>query len=104
MPDIIIVAGPNGAGKSTFIDRYLPRAYREVFVRLDADEIERDLNSSIGGAERRSLLAGRHMLERLRGIVDARGNIILETTLSSRAYAQQIPDWRRSGYRVALIY
>ncbi len=104
MPNIIIVAGPNGAGKSTFISNHLPTAYRASFVRLDADDIERELGSEIVGAERRSYLAGRQLLERLDGIVDARGSFILETTLSSRTYASKVSGWKAAGYRIALVY
>lgn len=104
MPVSIIVAGPNGAGKSTFIRNFLPLAYRDTFVRLDADEIERELGSEIVGADRRSYAAGRQLLDRLQGVVDARGSFLLETTLSLRTYATKIPDWKIAGYRVALIY
>jgi predicted ABC-type ATPase len=104
LPEAIIVAGPNGAGKSTFIRHFLPMAYRETFVRLDADEIERELGCEIVGAEKRSYAAGRQLLYRLQGIVDARGSFLLETTLSLRTYATKIPGWRIASYRVALIY
>ena len=104
MPQIIIVAGPNGAGKSTFIRVHLPTRLKQSFVRLDADEIEKELDPAIVGAERRSLAAGRVLLERLQDVVDARGNLILETTLTLRSYAQRIPAWKQAGYHVALVY
>ena len=104
MPDIIIVAGPNGAGKSTFIRVHLPSRLQQNFIRLDADEIEKGLDPAIAGAERRALTAGRYLLERLRDVVDARGNLILETTLTLRSYAQRIPTWQQAGFHVALVY
>ena len=104
MPEAIIVAGPNGAGKSTFIANYLPSAFRQNYIRLDADEIEGNLDAATTGKEQRSYLAGRILLDRLDGVVEARGNFILETTLSLRGYALKIPNWRICGYRVTLIY
>jgi predicted ABC-type ATPase len=104
MPNIIIIAGPNGAGKSTFIRVQLPSTQMQNFIRLDADEIEKQLDPAIVGYERRSLAAGRILLERLQDVVDARGNVLLETTLTLRGYAQRIPTWKQAGYSVALIY
>ncbi len=104
MPDIIIVAGPNGAGKSTFIERHLPERIRQSFQRLDADEIEKTLDPGISGEDNRALAAGRMLLNRMQDIIDARGNLIIETTLTLRVYSRKIPEWQRVGYRVALIY
>jgi predicted ABC-type ATPase len=70
------------------------------FIRLDADEIEKQLDPAIVGYERRSLAAGRILLERLQDVVDARGNVLLETTLTLRGYAQRIPIWKQAGYTV----
>lgn len=104
MPSIVIVAGPNGAGKSTFIRVHLPSRLQQNFIRLDADEIERQIEPAIVGAERRAFAAGRLLLEKLQDAIDARGNLILETTLTLRSYAQRIPGWKQAGYRVALVY
>ena len=103
MPDIIIVAGPNGAGKSTFIERYLP-AQGQTSVVLNADEIERELESDTGPPETRALRAGRLMLGQLDDAIAFRRNVIIETTLALRTYAVKIPAWRLAGYRIALIY
>lgn len=97
MPTIIIVAGPNGAGKTSFIRTYLPHAVRENFVRLDADEIERELKLFSVDAPDKALAAGRVLLERLQDLIDARSNLIVETTLSLRVYANRIPEWRDAG-------
>ena len=104
MPDIIIVAGPNGAGKSTFIREFLPGIIAGTFIRLDADEIERLLDPTIIGVDRRALAAGRLLLQRIEEVIESRDNLLLETTLTLRTYARRIPRWKSNGYRVHLIY
>ena len=89
MPKIIIVAGPNGAGKSTFIRVFLPAMVKETFIRLDADEIGASLDPTIIDQDRRNLMAGRLFLERMQDVIDARGNLLLETTLTLRLYARK---------------
>jgi predicted ABC-type ATPase len=104
MPNITIVAGPNGAGKSQFIREHLPSKVQVSTVRLDADEIEKQLDISILGSERRAFAAGRILIQRMQDTIDARGDLIIETTLTLRGYANRIPGWKKSGYRIALIY
>jgi predicted ABC-type ATPase len=93
---LIIIAGPNGAGKTTFAREYL-RADERSFVFVNADEIGRDL----GG---RDFDAARVMLQRTDELIGAGADFVVETTLASLGYARKIPNWRRRGYLVSLVY
>jgi predicted ABC-type ATPase len=44
------------------------------------------------------------MLERINAAVEARKELMLETTLASLTYAKKIPKWQQAGYSIALIY
>jgi predicted ABC-type ATPase len=37
-------------------------------------------------------------------LIEAAADFVVETTLANLTYAQKIPDWRRRGYRVSLVY
>jgi predicted ABC-type ATPase len=100
-PKIIIIAGPNGAGKTTFAREFLPReAGCPVFV--NADLIAAGLSPF--APERAAIQAGRLMLDAIAQHVARRENFAFETTLSGRAYARQIPQWRQLGYHVELFF
>jgi len=101
VPRIIIIAGPNGAGKTTFAREFLPNeAACPVFV--NADLIAAGLSPF--APELAALQAGRLMLQAIAQHVDRRESFAFETTLSGRAYARQIPQWRRAGYFVELFF
>jgi len=100
MPALVLLAGPNGAGKTTFIDRFL-RQRAEPFVFVNPDEVARDLP---GAGPQRDLAAGRRVLERLDALIAARADIVLETTLATRAHARRLRACRAAGHRIALIY
>jgi len=102
MPTAIILAGPNGAGKTTFASGYF-RDEPGPLLFINADEIGRKLGLGLSAAVR-DLRAGRLMLERLDLAVREGRDFVVETTLSSRLYANRIADWREAGYRIALIY
>jgi predicted ABC-type ATPase len=98
---IVIIAGPNGAGKTTFAREFLPNeAGCPVFV--NADLIASGLSPFAPQAS--AVRAGRLMLEEIRSHVRAGRSFAFETTLAGRGYARLIPDWRKQGYRVKLIY
>ncbi len=100
-PRIIIIAGPNGAGKTTFAREFLPQeAGCPVFV--NADLIAAGLSPF--APERAAIQAGRLMLEAIAQHVANQESFAFETTLSGRAYARQIPQWRQLGYRVELFF
>ena len=94
---IIVLAGPNGAGKTTFAREYLPQeAHCPDFI--NADLIAAGLSPF--NPEAAALRAGRLMLEEIASRVSRAHDFALETTLSGRAYARQIPRWRSKSYDV----
>ncbi len=100
-PKIIIIAGPNGAGKTTFAREFLPQeAGCPVFV--NADLIAAGLSPF--APERAAIQAGRLTLTAIAQHVARRQSFAFETTLSGKAYARQIPQWRQLGYRVELFF
>ena len=100
-PKIIIIAGPNGAGKTSFAREFLPHeAGCPVFV--NADLIAAGLSPF--APERAAIQAGRLMLQAIAQHVARRESFAFETTLSGKAYARQIPQWRQLGYRIELFF
>lgn len=100
-PKIIIIAGPNGAGKTTFAQEFLPQeAGCPVFV--NADLIAAGLSPF--APERAAIQAGRLTLQAIAQHVARRESFAFETTLSGKAYARQIPQWRQLGYHVELFF
>ncbi|MHA7835890.1 MAG: zeta toxin family protein [bacterium] len=98
---IYILAGPNGAGKTTFAREFLTHeANCPVFI--NADLIAEGLSPF--APERAVLAAGRIMLQMIRESVQRGESFGFETTLAGRGYARSIPDWRRAGYDVRLLF
>jgi predicted ABC-type ATPase len=98
---IIIIAGPNGTGKTTFAEEYLPKeAACPNFV--NADLIAAGLSPF--APELAAIKAGRLMLQEIAQHVRQGHNFAVETTLSGRFYAQQIPRWQQTGYHVKLFF
>lgn len=101
MPNLFIVAGPNGAGKSTYVKRFLPEEMRcREFV--NADLIAAGLSPF--APETAAFEAGRIMLRRLRELAHRREDFSFETTLSGRAYAPLLREFRSAGYRLRLDF
>jgi len=90
----VLIAGANGAGKTTFARNVLPLVHSGCTF-LNADEIQRE-----DAAFSTPAAAGRELLRRLAELVSQRLSFALETTLSSRMYARDIPAWRAAGYQV----
>ncbi|WP_167765220.1 MULTISPECIES: AAA family ATPase [unclassified Brevundimonas] len=90
MPTLVLLAGPNGAGKTTFINRFL-RQRAAAFRFVNPDEVARGLT---GEGAARDLAAGRLVLERLDALVLDRADVVLETTLATRAHARRIRAWK----------
>jgi predicted ABC-type ATPase len=101
VPTLIIIAGPNGAGKTTFAREYLSTDDRQ-FEFVNADEIAGSLAGR--GTQVSDFEAARSMLRRIDELVEAGADFVVETTLANLTYAQKIPDWRRRGYLVSLVY
>jgi predicted ABC-type ATPase len=98
---IIIIAGPNGAGKTTFAREYLMKeAHCPDFVNVDL--IAAGLSPF--NPERAAIQAGRIMLAEIQRRVRKGESFAFETTLSGHVYGRMIPEWRKSGYRVRLIF
>jgi len=98
---IIIIARPNGAGKTTFALEYLPKeASCPVFV--NADLIAAGISPFM--PEIAAFHAGRLMIEEIKRHVSNSENFAFETTLSGKTYAQMIPEWRKMGYKIKLIF
>lgn len=100
MPTLVLLAGRNGSGKTTFINRFL-RQRSEAFRFVNPDEVARGLT---GEGAARDLAAGRLVLERLDALFLDRANVVLETTLATRAHARRIRAWKAAGYRAELVY
>jgi predicted ABC-type ATPase len=98
---IIIIAGPNGAGKTTFAREYLLReANCPDFINVDL--IAAGLSPF--DPARAAIQAGRIMLSEIQRRVRKGDSFAFETTLSGRVYARVIPQWRRDGYIVKLVF
>jgi predicted ABC-type ATPase len=100
-PRIVIIAGPNGAGKTTFAREFLPNE-AECPDFLNADLMAAGLSPIQPAAA--AARARRLVLEEIHGRLRAGRSFAIGTTLSGRAYAGAIPEWRRAGYRVKLIF
>jgi predicted ABC-type ATPase len=101
MPFILLVAGPNGAGKTTFARRLA--AVRPEAAFVNADEVAQELPAELA-LPARNFRAGRVTLHRIKALVEAGTDIILETTLAGYGYRHSIPRWRASGYDIDLYY
>lgn len=101
MPNLYILAGPNGAGKTTAAYTLLPEVMKtKEFV--NADEIARGLSPF--NVESVAFEAGRLMLQRIDYLMKLEVDFALETTLSTRSYAQLIRRAQQIGYVVSLYY
>src|SRR5215211_2800722 len=98
---IIIIAGPNGAGKTTFARDYLLKeAHCPDFINVDL------LAAGLSPFDpnRAAIQAGRLMLSEIQRRVRKCESFAFETTLSGHGYARMIPEWRRAGYKVKLVF
>ena len=101
MPNLYIIAGCNGAGKTTVAYKVLPEVVAcNEFV--NADEIAKGLSPF--NVESVAFEAGRIMLERIDYLIGKQIDFAIETTLSTRSYAQLIKRVKALGYDVTLIY
>jgi predicted ABC-type ATPase len=101
MKKIIIIAGPNGAGKTTFAREYLPNeANCPIFI--NADLIAAGLAPF--APETASIKAARLMLKEIESHVKAGNSFAIETTLSGKAYAKDILEWKKIGYHITLFF
>ena len=101
MPTLYLIAGCNGAGKTTASFTLLPDLLgcREF---VNADEIARGLSPF--QPETVAFEAGRIMLRRVAELLSKRVDFGIETTLSTKSYAQTIRQAQAAGYSVSLLY
>src|SRR5215207_8463358 len=94
----IVIAGANGAGKTTFARQVLPVLYPDISF-LNVDEIQAE-----EPAFAHPVGAGRELLRRLDEVERRRESFALETTLSSRKYAERMALWKNWEYRICLHF
>lgn len=85
---ILIIAGPNGAGKTTFARAFLPYE-AGVLTFINADLIAAGISPF--APEAASVKAGKIMLEMIAQSAERGENFAIETTLSGKNYARDIP-------------
>ncbi|NOT15668.1 MAG: AAA family ATPase [Methylotenera sp.] len=101
MKKIIIIAGPNGAGKTTFAREYLPNeANCPTFI--NADLIAAGLAPF--APETAAIKAARLMLNEIEANVKVGNSFAFETTLSGKAYATHIAEWKNLGYQITIAF
>ena len=98
---IVILAGPNGAGKTTFAQEFLPKE-AECPRFINVDLIAAGLSPF--NPEVAAFQAGRLMVQEIVTLVHRRESFAFETTLSGLRYARLIPQWRKKGYFIKLIF
>ena len=100
-PRCIIIAGPNGAGKTTFAREFLAKEAGVVRF-VNPDLIAGGLSPL--RPELAALAAGRLFLSELDRLAKAKNDFAFESTLSGLTYVNRLTRWKRSGYRIELIY
>jgi predicted ABC-type ATPase len=100
-PRCIVIAGPNGAGKTTFAREYLPQVAKVIHF-VNADLIAGGLSPL--KPELAAISAGRAVLREIDRLAADRSNFAFETTLSGLGYLRRMNSWRRSGYRIEIVY
>lgn len=98
---LYIIAGCNGAGKTTASITVLPEILNcKEFV--NADEIAKGLSPF--NPEGVAIEAGRLMLERIKILVKGDKSFAIETTLSTRSYANLVRQAQELGFKVQLLF
>lgn len=98
---LYIIAGCNGAGKTTASMTMLPEIWKcREFV--NADEIARGLSPY--NPESVAFEAGRLMLSRIEYLLQGNESFSIETTLSTRSYAQLVQRAQEKGFKVQLLF
>ena len=98
---ILILTGPNGAGKTTFAREFLPQE-AECLRFMNVDLIAEGLSPF--NPDVAAFQAGRLMVQEMVTLVRRRESFAFETTLSGLRYARLIPQWRKKGYFIKLIF
>lgn len=101
MKKLFIIAGCNGAGKTTASYTILPEILdcREF---VNADEIARGLSPF--QPEKAGIDAGRLMLTRIKGFLEAGKTFAFETTLSTKSYVNLLAEAKKTDYEITLLF
>ncbi len=100
-PNVFMIGGANGAGKTTAALTLLPK-YVDAYEFVNADEIARGLNPV--KPETADVMAGRVMIERIQGLINARKNFAFETTCAGKHHVQTLQICKQAGYCLHLIF
>ncbi|MCU0340310.1 MAG: zeta toxin family protein [Spirosomaceae bacterium] len=101
MPQLYIIAGPNGAGKTTAAMTILPEVLHcDEFVNADAIAV----GLSPFQPEKVAMEAGRLMLQRIDTLLNQGVDFAIETTLSTKSYANFIRKAKTKGYEVTMLF
>ena len=100
-PRCIIIAGPNGAGKTTFAREFLAKEAGVVHF-VNPDLIASGLSPL--RPELAALAAGRLFLRELDRLAKRKNDFAFESTLSGLTYVNGLTRWKRTGYRIEIIY
>ena len=100
-PRCIIIAGPNGAGKTTFAREFLAKE-ADVIHFVNPDLIASGLSPL--RPELAALAAGRLFLSELDRLAKGKNDFAFESTLSGLTYVNRLTRWKRTGYRVEIVY
>ena len=100
-PRCIVIAGPNGAGKTTFAREFLPN---EAGVKnfVNADLIAAGLSPLEPSAAQ--VAGARILLKELDRLASERKDFAFETTMSGLTYLNRLKRWRKSGYRIEIVF
>ena len=101
MPNLYIISGCNGAGKTTASFTMLPEMLQcKEFI--NADEIARGLSPF--QPETVAIAVARIMLVRINEMMLQDVDFAIETTLTTRYYAEIIKLVKTKGYYVTLVF
>jgi predicted ABC-type ATPase len=101
MRNLFLIAGCNGAGKTTASYTILPEILN-CLEFINADEIARGLSPF--QPESAAIDAGRLMLERIKGFLEAGKTFAIETTLSTKSYVNLLKHAKKAGYEITLVF
>jgi predicted ABC-type ATPase len=97
----IIIGGANGAGKTTFAREFLP-SEGAALQFVNADYLAAGISPLLPNSA--NIASGRAVMERIRELVQSGEDFAIESTLSGKWLAKQIPEWKRRGYTVELYF
>ena len=100
-PRCIVIAGPNGAGKTTFAREFLPNE-AGVMHFVNADLIAAGLSPLDPPAAQ--VAAARILLKELDRLAIERKDFAFETTMSGATYLARLRSWKKSGYRIEIVF